>query len=95
MHDGSKEVWCTELRPRLCALYDCIAVLLGGSVPYVLSPVEGIQLTFQLVGEYYVRGQINEEAFHHLQDEVERLGGKLPPTSHGPRSTRLEKLSLI
>lgn len=42
---------------------DCVVVLCGGSVPYVLRRVTGIKEEYMYIGDAYIHGMMNGEAF--------------------------------
>lgn len=74
---------------------DVVAVFLGGPTPYVLRPVGDGSRKYMLVGECYVYGVMNGEAFHHLRKEVEIMGCTLPPTRCGPKHVRLRTFDIV
>ena len=53
------------LGPAIAQLGDCVCLLHGGNVPYVLRPMDGY---YQLVGECYVHGIMNGEAAKEWKD---------------------------
>jgi hypothetical protein len=60
-----------------CKAGDAIAILYGGSVPVILRPTEnssGDHLGHRFVGEAYIYGKIDDEAFGvHCQEETFKL----------------------
>ena len=71
---------------------DCIVVLLGGPVPYVLRS-EGERYRF--VGECYILGAMGGEALSHLGDELEAMGHQLGPCGAPICDAKLEKFMIL
>jgi hypothetical protein len=71
---------------------DCIMVLLGGPVPYVLRREES---RYRFIGECYVFGAMSGEALSHLRYELEAMGHQLGPCGASICNAKLEKFVIL
>ncbi|KAB2104030.1 hypothetical protein AG0111_0g7902 [Alternaria gaisen] len=74
---GSNHDELVGFGPPLTEKGDVIAILYGGSVPVILRPTEsspGDHLGYRFVGEAYIYGKMDDEAFGvHCQEETFKL----------------------